>query len=194
MKKNTSARRLAGAALLLALVIVLQAVGAVISIGPVQLNFTLIPIVLGAMVFGSAVGAFLGFASGVVVLIQVIAGGSPFYALIWTNDPVVTTLTCLIKTTAAGFLSGVLYKFLSEKSKTLAAFAASAIVPVVNTAIFVLGCLCMTNSVYASASESGQNVLTYILVVLVTFNFFAELGVNVIVAPALKRVCEQIKI
>lgn len=187
-----SAKRLTGTAILLALVIVLQAVGAVIAIGPVQLNFTLIPIVLGAMIFGPSVGAFLGFASGVVVLIQVIGGGSAFYALIWNGDPVVTTLTCLIKTTAAGWLCGVVYKVIAQKSEIVAVFIASAIVPVVNTAIFVLGCLCMTNSVYSMAS--GENVFVFILVSLVTFNFFAELGVNLIVAPALQTVYKQIKI
>lgn len=187
-----SAKRLTGTAILLALVIVLQAVGAVIAIGPVQLNFTLIPIVLGAMIFGPSVGAFLGFASGVVVLIQVIGGGSAFYAFIWNGDPVVTTLTCLIKTTAAGWLCGVVYKLVAQKSEIVAVFIASAIVPVVNTAIFVLGCLCMTNSVYSMAS--GENVFVFILVSLVTFNFFAELGVNLIVAPALQTVYKQIKI
>lgn len=187
-----SAKRLTGTAILLALVIVLQAVGAVIAIGPVQLNFTLIPIVLGAMIFGPSVGAFLGFASGVVVLIQVIGGGSAFYALIWNGDPIVTTLTCLIKTTAAGWLCGVVYKLIAKKSEIVAVFVASAIVPVSNTAIFVLGCLCMTNSVYSMAS--GENVFVFILVSLVTFNFFAELGVNLIVAPALQTVYKQIKI
>lgn len=187
-----SAKRLAGTSILLALVIVLQAVGAVIAIGPVQLNFTLIPIVLGAMIFGPSVGAFLGFASGVVVLIQVMSGGSVFYALIWNGDPVVTTLTCLIKTTAAGWLCGALYNLIAKKNEVVALFVASAIVPVVNTALFVLGCLCMTNSVYSMAS--GENVFVFVLVSLVTFNFFAELGVNLILAPALRTVYKQIKI
>ena len=42
-----SAKRVTGMAVLLALVIVLQAFGGTVSFGPVQLNFTLLPIVLG---------------------------------------------------------------------------------------------------------------------------------------------------
>ena len=103
---NFTAKQIAGIAVLLALVIVLQAVGGSISIGAVSLNFTLIPIVLGGILFGATVGAILGFACGVVVLIQVIMGLNPFYLAIWANDPVVTTLTCLLKTTVAGILCG----------------------------------------------------------------------------------------
>ena len=34
----------------------------------------------------------------------------------------------------------------------------------------------------------GQNVLVFILVGLVTFNFFIEFAINLIVAPAIHRV------
>jgi hypothetical protein len=49
-QKFFSAKNIAILGVLLALVIVLQALGGSINIGAVQLNFTLIPIVLGALV------------------------------------------------------------------------------------------------------------------------------------------------
>ena len=190
-KLTFSSKQITGIAVLLALIIVLQALGGTIVIGPVQLNFTLIPIVLGSIIFGPIVGALLGFACGVVVLIQVIMGAVPFYALIWANYPIVTTFTCIVKTTAAGLLSGIAYQILSKKNEIVAIFVASAIVPVVNTALFIVGCLLMTNSVYAMAGT--QNVLIFICVSLVTFNFFIELAINLIVAPTLNRVLKIIK-
>lgn len=188
MKKQNflSAKNITALAILLALVIVLQAFGGSISIGQVSLNFTLIPVVLGAVVLGAWSGAFLGFASGVVVLIQVIIGGNPFYALIWTNSPVITTMICLLKTTVAGFVAGVVFELLKKKNSCVALFVASAIVPVLNTGLFVLGCMAMWNTIAMMAG--GQNVFVYILVGLVTFNFFAELAVNLLVAPALHTV------
>lgn len=186
-----SAKRITGMAVLLALVLVLQIFGGSITIGAVQLNFTLIPIVLGAMFYGPIVGGILGLACGVVVLVQVIMGLVPFYTLIWTNDPVVTTFTCLVKTTAAGILAGFVFDWLSKKNAILAVFAASAIVPVINTMLFVIGCLFMTGSVYDMAGE--QNVLVFILVSIVTFNFFIELAVNMVVAPALHTVYKVLK-
>lgn len=193
MEKNNffSAKRVTGMAVLLALVLVLQIFGGSITIGVVQLNFTLIPIVLGAMFYGPIVGGILGLSCGVVVLVQVIMGLVPFYTLIWTNDPVVTTLTCLVKTTAAGVLAGFVFDWLSKKNAILAVFVASAIVPIVNTTLFVIGCLFMTGSVYGMAGE--QNVLVFILVSIVTFNFFIELAVNMVVAPALHTVYKVLK-
>ncbi len=189
-KEKVSAKEITGIAVLLALVIVLQAFGGTISIGAVQLNFTLIPIVLGAIVFGAWVGAFLGLACGIVVLAQVMMGVVPFYALIWANDPIVTFFTCTVKTTAAGFVAGLVYRWLSKKNETVAIFVSSGLVPLINTAIFIVGCLFMTNSVHRMAG--GQNVLVFILVGLVTFNFFIELGVNLLVAPALQRVIQVV--
>lgn len=190
-KFNFSAKQITGIAVLLALVIVLQAVGGTVSIGVVQLNFTLIPIVLGGILFGAWVGALTGLACGIVVLIQVIIGIVPFYTIIWAGDPIVVAITCIVKTTAAGFLAGFIYKLIAKKNKIVAIFVASAIVPVVNTSLFVIGCLCMTNSIYAMAGT--QNVFTFILVSIVTFNFFIELAINLIVAPALNRVFKAIK-
>ncbi len=193
-KLTFSAKQITGIAVLIALVIVLQAVGGSIPIGAIQLNFTLIPIVLSGIIFGALAGALTGFACGVVVLIQVItAPAGLLYALMWAGDPIVVVIVCLLKTTVAGFLAGYVYDLIAKKNKTVATFVASAIVPIVNTALFIIGCLFMTNSIYSSASESGQNVFAYIIIVLVSFNFFFELAVNLIVAPALSRVLKTIK-
>ena len=190
-KKGFTTREITGTAILLALVIVLQAFGGSVSIGAVQLNFTLIPIVLGAILFGKWSGSLLGFACGVVVLVQVIMGLSPFYVVIWANYPVVTVFTCVVKTTVAGFLAGLAYELIAKKNSLAAVFTASAIVPVVNTALFIVGCLCMNKSIgifQDSIEMGGMNVLVFILVGLVTFNFFIELAINLVVSPALHRV------
>ena len=187
-----SSREVTGTAVLLALVIVLQAFGGTIAIGAVQLNFTLIPIVLGAILFGPIIGAVLGFACGVVVLVQVIMGLAPFYVVIWTYSPVVTVFTCIVKTTVAGFVAGWLYQWLEKKNSLVAVFVVAGVVPVLNTGLFIVGCLCMSNSigVFQSAipDMAGMNILVFILVGLVTFNFFIELAINLLVSPALQRV------
>ncbi len=188
MRKKTffSAKNVTALAILLALVIVLQALGGSFSIGVVTLNFTLIPIVLGAIVLGAGAGAFLGLASGIVVLIQVIIAPAGFYWIIWTYSPIITTLICLTKTTVAGWLAGFVFGLLKKKKPYLAVFLAAGIVPVVNTGLFILGCTAMWNTI-ALASE-GVNVFKFIIVGLVTFNFFVELAVNLLVAPALHTV------
>lgn len=193
MKQNNffSSKRLTGMAVLLALVIVLQSVGGTIAIGAVQLNFTLIPIVLGAIMYGAWVGGFLGLACGIVVLIQVIMGLVPFYTVIWTNTPVIAALTCVVKTTMAGLVSGWLFALLKKKNQHVAVFVASGVVPIVNTGLFILGCLLMNKSITVfqqSIGDTSANVLVFILVMLVTFNFFIEFAINLLLSPALYRV------
>lgn len=186
-----SARNVAFTAILVALTLVLQAALGTVPIGVVELNFSLIPIVLGGIMFGPVVGAALGAVNGLVVLVQVITTGGGFYGVIWQYAPVVTALTCVVKTTVAGFVGGVVFKLLKGKNSKLALFAASACVPVVNTLLFVLGCLCMSNAIGVfsqSIGYEGANLLGFILAVLVTFNFFAELALNMALSPALYTV------
>ena len=59
-KKHTSVVRLTSLALLAALVVVLQTIATGIKIGPVPISLTLVPIVVGAILFGPGAGAFLG--------------------------------------------------------------------------------------------------------------------------------------
>ena len=188
MKKSGffSAKNVTALAILLALVIVLQAFGGSFTIGAVTLNFTLIPLVLGAIVLGRWAGAFLGFASGIVVLIQVILAPAGFYYIIWTNSPFITTMICLVKTTVAGFVAGWLFDLLEKKNRYAAVFVAAGTVPVINTGLFILGCLCMWDTI--ALMSSGMNVFMYILVGLVTFNFFIEFAINLLVAPGLHTV------
>ena len=187
-----TSRNIATLGVLLALVIVLQAFGGSFSIGLVTLNFSLIPIALGALVLGPVAGAILGFANGIVVLVQVIIAPSGFYYIIWTYSPVVTTLICILKTTVAGLVSGALFRLISRKNTYAATFVASAAVPVVNTALFMLGCLCMPGTIGmfqdSMPDYSGMNTFVFICVVLVTFNFFIELAINLVVSPALNSV------
>ena len=61
-------KKITGAAVLLAIEIVFQTIGNYISLGPISINLSLIPIALGAILYGPFVGAILGFVNGLVVL------------------------------------------------------------------------------------------------------------------------------
>lgn len=188
-KRLFTAKNIAYLAVLLALVVVLQLFASAIAIGPVQLNFSLLPIVLGAILLGPVAGGILGLVCGIIVVISVITGQAPFYVAIWTNSPVVTVFTCILKTTLAGVAGGLLYNLIKRKNALVATFVASGIVPIVNTGLFIVGCLCMTGTIADfGGGLKGIEVLTFILVGLVSFNFFIEFAINLFFAPALYRV------
>lgn len=70
-------RRLVGLSIFTALVIVLQLVATFVKIGSFPVTLTLVPIVVGAALYGPRAGAWLGFVFGAVVLIACITGGGP---------------------------------------------------------------------------------------------------------------------
>lgn len=190
-----SARNIAFLAVLVALVVVLQLWGSVIPIGVAGLNlsFVLVPITLGAMLLGPVAGAILGFLFGFVVLMTGVAGTNFFTAYVLSDSPFFTVVTVLLKGIVAGAVAGLLYKLIKKKNKYVAVFVAAAVVPLLNTGIFILGALCMSGTVKAFVSSympdfDGRNIMYIIVVGLVTVNFFIEFAINLICAPALYTV------
>ena len=67
--KTTKIRRMVGVAILAAIVVVLQSVGSFIRFGSVPVSLVLIPIVVGAAMYGPGAGAVLGSVFSIVVLL-----------------------------------------------------------------------------------------------------------------------------
>ena len=178
-------RTLVGIALFTAIVVVLQLLGSFIRFGPFSISLTLIPIVVGAAVYGAKSGLWLGFVFGVAVLLS---GDAAAFLPV---NPVGTVLTVLVKGAAAGLCAGLAYKALEKKNRYLAVIAAAFVCPVLNTGIFLLGCLCFfmeTIAVWAENLGFGSAVGTYMIVSLVGGNFLFELAVNLIFSPLIVRI------
>jgi uncharacterized membrane protein len=198
-KKNFfSARNIAFLAVLVALVIVLQFVTSLVPNLAGMACLVLVPIALGGMVLGVLGGAILGFVFGVVVVICGLCGLSAFTSILLNLNPVVTVLVCLLKGTVAGAVSALAFKLIAKKNKYVATFIAAALVPIVNTGIFVIGAFIMSNDVVTVLSMLGVEVAGVSLVYLVFVccvgvNFFLELGVSVVLSPALFTVSNVIE-
>ena len=197
MAEISQAKKITYFAVLTSLTVVLQFISGYMRIGPVNLNLTLIPLVLCGMLLGVIYSTFLGFIIGTVFLIQGITGFEPFTGYLFSENPVLLTLTCVLKTTVAGAAGAALYNVLKEKNKYAATFLSAAVVPVVNTGIFILGMFLIRNSLVEYLTSvgldvSGYDIMYVILVIVVTWNFFIELGLNLLLAPAVCRVIKVI--
>ncbi len=173
------------AAILTALVVVLQFVGQTIRLGPFMISLVLIPIVIGAATCGPMIGAWLGFVFGLFVLI---CGDA---ALFLSINVFGTIVTVLLKGTLCGLAAGYVYKLLEGKNRTLATFVAAIVCPVVNTGVFLLGCsVFFMDTISAWALAEGMNVIGYMFVGLVGGNFLVELGMNILLGPAIVRLVD----
>lgn len=180
---HTRIRTLTGTAMLTAIIIVLQLIGSYIKFGQFSISLVLIPIVLGAALFGVASGTWLGLAFGIVVLISGDA------ALFMTINPIGTVITVLLKGVLAGAASAAVYRLVEKKSRFAAVLLASFVCPVVNTGVFLLGCLVFfMDAIRDLAGDS--NVLVYMIVSYVGINFVIELVINLVLNPAMVRLIE----
>ncbi|MBO7150104.1 MAG: ECF transporter S component [Clostridia bacterium] len=174
-------------AILTTLLVVLNLLGTVFKI-VTNVNLTLIPIVVGALTLGIKGGFILGLISGLMTFIFGVTGIDPFTNFLFTQHPVLTFLVCTVKITAAAVLGALVYNVLKNKNKYVATFVASAVVPVVNTLIFILGALLMSDTISVLSSAEGVSVIYFLIVICAGINFLIELGINLIVAPAIYSV------
>ena len=181
--KKFNTRKLTGLALMTAIVVILQFLGAFIRFGPFSISLVLIPIVVGAALYGVLAGAWLGFVFGLVVLLS---GDAAAFLVI---SPLGTILVVLLKGALAGLCAGAVYRAMSKSNEIVAVIVAAIVAPVVNTGIFLLGCLVFF---LPTVTEWGQamgfeSVGKYMILGLVGGNFLFELLFNVILSPVIVR-------
>lgn len=175
-------------AALTALVIILQFMGAFIRFGPFSISLVLLPIVIGAATCGPKVSTWLGLIFGVIVLFT---DAGAFLAVSIPG----TIITVLVKGAACGLAAGLVYKLLEKHNRYLAVVAAAVICPIVNTGIFLLGCVIFFLETISSWGLVGgfDGTLEYMILGLVGGNFLFELGSNAILSPVIIRIMSIIK-
>lgn len=181
-----TAKNISYLAVLTALTIVLQIWGGTIKIGPTSISLVLVPIVLGGVLLGVTAGAFLGFVFGFIVLMYGVSGVDAFTAMLLNVHPFITTVLCLGKGIAAGAVAGLLYKLIAKKNKYVAVFVASASAPIVNTGLFIIGGLAMSDIFSGMATANNYDNTFYFLVLGVAgLNFIVEFAINLFLSPAI---------
>ena len=219
---NSKTKKIVGIGLFTAIVLVLQFLGGSIRFGMFSISLVLLPIVVGAAVYGWQAGAWLGFVFGIAVLLS--GDAAAFLAV----DVLGTILTVLIKGTAAGLCSGLAYKFvlilmdchskkriqmikknygigeccedgvykyISRNNRYFAVIVAAVICPIVNTGVFLLGCkLFFLETIAQWGSAAGfENVASYMFLGLAGTNFLIELGTNLFLSPVIVRLISYAK-
>lgn len=178
---------------LTAIIVVLQIFGSYFKIGTISLSFVLVPIVIGGILTGIIGGTILGFIFGVITLVMGIVGADQFTFILFSDHPFLTILTCVIKGSAAGFMSGFVYKLLKDKNLTLSTFAASAVAPIVNTGLFIIGAFCMADTLNSNFVAENSNVVYFIFIGCAGINFLIELAINLVLAPSVCKIIKAVK-
>lgn len=184
-------RRLTGISLLLALAVSLGLIANYVTFGPVSITLSLIPIVMGAVIYGPVAGLILGLAVGAITIVapatfQMIAalqGVSSLPAYVITIE---TVVVCLVKMGMAGLIPGFIFKALRKKHFNLGVILAGISAPIVNTGLFAffMSTLMRTdlNNAY---NQGGSNFAYFLFIGMIGINFLIEFAVNAILSPAM---------
>ena len=183
--------RLTALALLAALVVVLQTVATGIRIGPIPITLTLVPIVVGAILFGPAAGALLGAIFGVITLIPGITGVDQFTATLWNLRPFWTAVLCIGKGTLAGLCSGLVCRACGKR-ESLGCVLASLTAPIANTGTFAVGMLVLFRDVLVNFAGGGS-ILYLLFITFIGFNFIVEMAINAALATVIARIVQIVK-
>lgn len=168
--------------LLTAIVVVLQIFASGIQLNPFTvITLVLAPIIVGAALYGWKAGAWLGAVFSAVVLIS--GQAAPFMAMSIPG----TIVTVMLKGTLAGIAGGLVYRLVEKKNRIAAVITAGIVTPVVNTGIYILGCLVFfMDFLQAGMAEKGAaNLFTYVIVFMVGMNFVVELAINLALSSAI---------
>lgn len=167
-------------AILTAIVVVLQTVFAPMIGGLTGLSpaLVLIPIVLGVATCGLGAGAWLGAVFSFIVMFD------PTTVPFWEYRPLMTILLVFLKGVGSGVIAGLLYKLIEKKNRYAAIIVAAISAPVVNTGIFVLGCLAF----FLELTGIG------VFGLFITANFGVELALNAVLVPIIYRILDVTKV
>lgn len=185
--------RMVQVAMLAAIIVVLQLLSYVIKIGTFNLSLVLIPIVVGAILYGPKTGAFLGGVFGVVVTICCVTGMDVGGAILWNASPVLTAAICVAKGALAGFCAGlVAHAFKGERTRYVGMVLAAMVAPIVNTGLFLVG---LATCFYGILVEwaGGTDLLYYIVFGLVGVNFLIEFALNAVLSPVVVRIVNALR-
>lgn len=158
-----------------------------------EITFIMVPVVVGAVLCGSTVGAFLGFVFGITSFIQCF-GMSPFGEMLFGINPVLTFIVCVVPRTLAGFFTGLVYSLITKKNtkrQKIGTPVASLLGPVFNTVLFMSALIALFGRTeYIQSIRAGKNALAF-AAAFVGVQGLIEAGVCFVISTA---VCAAVSV
>ena len=175
-KTTLDVRKITYLAMLTALVVVLQlwiapVIGSATGLSPA---LVLVPFVLGVASCGVGAGAWLGAVFSLIVIFD------PTTIPFLEHNPLMTVVLVFAKGMGSAALAGLVFKLISKKNKYVAIVVSALSAPILNTGIFVVGCLLFFREL------TGVGIYT----LFITVNFAVELAINVVLVPAIYHLLE----
>ena len=179
-KSIDKTRKITYMAILTALVFTLQAIAPLFPVSANSLALGIVPIIVGAAMYGPFCGMWLGLVFAGATLSLDLQKISPFLNENWFF----AVITIIFKMVFAGAVCGLVYKLIAKENEIVAAIVASIVAPLVNTSMYIVCCLLFFFDYVEGFAILGVATLPNVIV---------EFLMCPILAPALIRVALAFK-
>lgn len=151
-----------------------------------EITLLVIPVVIGSICLGPKGGLFLGTLFGITSFLQCVLGLSAFGATLFSINPYLDAIVCIIPRALMGFLVGVVFNCLNRifKQDIIAHIVSSIAGALLNTIFFMsLLCICFYNTEYLQGIKNtlGANNVFIFIILFVGINGLVELIINFII-------------
>ncbi len=157
-----------------------------------EITFSMVPIAIGACLFGPATGAVLGGVFGIVSFIQCVTGYSAFGAMLLSINPLYTLLVCIPTRVLAGWITGLVTKAMDrpQNSNIPALSVGSLLAPILNT-VFFMSAICIffysTDYIQGFANALGSTNPFIFVILFVGINGLVEILAGALIALPLSK-------
>ena len=166
-----------------------------LNIGPLAISLNMIPVAIGAVALGPAGGAFLGAVFGFTSCLQCvgIGGTSTMGVILFEISPLLTILQRFAPRLLAGWLTGIVYRWLHKLRFSYASYGAGFCAALFNTVFFMAALvLLFGNTPYLQDLIAGRNILVFILS-FVGINALVELLAATVTVGIVCKALEKLK-
>ncbi len=163
-----------------------------LKVGPLSLSFLTIPVAIGACVLGPSAGAILGGVFGITSFINAITGQSAMTGAMFQINPFTCFITCVIARILMGYLTGLIFRWITkiDKTKIIRYITASVAAPLLNTILF-MGCTVIffyhCDYVQGLANTLGATNPFMFVILLVGVQGLVEVGVCGVVSTMVSK-------
>ena len=193
MYQQSKTQRIAGTALLAAIIVILQVTATFLRPGLIPINLVLPAIVIGAAMYGTKAGAFLGLCFGGVVLASGISGTAPMSTMMWTANPILMTIVTLGRGMAQGYVAGVVFTLFSKNKRQDGVLAAAIAAPITNTGIFLAALIFLFRDTLVHFA-GDTNILYHAFIIMAGTNFIIEMFINIGLVSVIVRILDSIRV
>lgn len=124
-----------------------------LRIGPVEMTFLQIPVIIAGIVLGPAAGLFTGLCFGLYSLSQ--APVSAIFAPAFASNPLIVAVVCIVPRLLVGLIPGLLSKPLRKMNKLRpVGYAVTGVIgSLINTVLFIGGVVLLLSSLISGTMD-----------------------------------------